>query len=282
MQLTTGTTRREFVSSAGAGLLALSFPRAFLLAEEASGGTFKVGIQSYSLRAYSVDQALEHSRKFGLKYWESFRAHFPLASDPKVLEAYREKLRQTGIILYAYGVEPFTANTDENRRRFEFARALGIRVLTADPEPASFDPLDRLVEEYDVYVAIHNHGPGARYDKIADTLKALRNHHDRIGACVDTGHYLRSNEDPIEAVEAFGPRTYGVHLKDAKRLPDGRTQFTVLGKGDLDTVQLLRALKKVRFEHCLALEYEENPENPLSDIAACLQELDRALKSVQG
>ncbi len=271
-------TRREFVRLGAAAATLLPVFRAVSHAASCAG--FKVGIQSYSLRAFSVDQALEHSRALGLKYWESFRAHLPISTVPSVLEGYRKKLQQTGITLYAYGVEPFSRNQEQNRLRFEFARAMGIKVLTADPTPDSFDLLDKLVEEYGVRIAIHNHGPGARYDKISDTLKAIQNHHEYIGACVDTGHYIRSNEDPVAAVEAFGKRVYAVHVKDVKTLPNGKKRFVVLGEGDLRTVELLKALRKVGFADCLALEYEENPRNPIADIRRCLETLSAACKQL--
>ncbi len=272
-------TRRQFLHTVG-GLTTASLLVPVLPAGEDPYAGFRVGLQSYSLRAFSVDQALEHTSQLGLKYWESFRAHLPLTGDPAVVKQYKGKLAQYGITLYAYGVERFTADRDQSRLRFEFARAMGIRVLTADPEPASFDHLDKLVEEYGIRIAIHNHGPGARYDRISDTLAVLKNHHEFIGACVDTGHYIRSNEDPVEAVEAFGKRTYAVHLKDVKTLPNGGKRFTVLGEGDLDTVKLLKALKGVGFTDCLALEYEENPRNPLPDIRKCLVHLRAACKAL--
>ncbi len=109
-------------------------------------------------------------------------------------------------------------------------------------------------------------------------LKAIRDHHERIGACVDTGHYLRSDVNPVDAIQAFGPRTYGVHLKDVKNLPGGEKKFTILGQGDLDIVGCLKALKKLKFEHCMALEYEESKENPIADIQQCLAAVREAVK----
>ncbi len=270
---TRALTRREFVRMGAAAAL---LPALHGLSQAAACAGFKIGIQSYSLRGFSVDQALEHSRALGLKYWESFRAHLPISTVPSVVEGYRRKLAKAGITLYAYGVEPFTGKEQVDRQRFEFARAMGIKVLTADPTPESFDLLDKLVEEYGVRIAIHNHGPGARYDKISDTLNAIKNHHEFIGACVDTGHYIRSNEDPVAAVEAFGKRVYSVHLKDVKTLPGGKKRFVILGEGDLDTAKLLKALRKVGFQDCLALEYEENPRNPIPDIRQCLKTLSKA------
>ena len=95
-----------------------------------------------------------------------------------------------------------------------------------------------------INLGIHNHGPGdALYDTVEKVSRALRGRHPRIGACVDTGHYIRSDEDPVEAVRRFGMRVYGVHLKDVAVGQNGEKHFTEIGKGKLDTLALLRALK---------------------------------------
>ncbi len=109
--------------------------------------------------------------------------------------------------------------------------------------------------------------------KIETIAQAIKDHHPKIGCCIDTGHFLRSREDPVHAVEVFGKRVYGVHLKDVK---DART-FTILGQGDLRTVDLLKALAHNKYEYCLAIEYEEKPEDPSEDIKACLTEVRKAL-----
>ncbi len=147
-------------------------------------------------------------------------------------------LASAGVKLAAYGVVHLSKDTAANRRYFEFAKAMGIEYLSADPDPDAFDGLDALVAEFDVAVGIHNHGPGHRYAKIDTIAKAIKDHHQKIGCCIDTGHFLRSREDPVDAVAAFDTRVYGVHLKDVK---DANT-FTVLGKGDLRTVDFLKAL----------------------------------------
>jgi inosose dehydratase len=235
---------------------------------------FKMGIQSYSLRGYTQDgkaslaKALAATKELGIRYWESYTAHVPITTDPQAIAGLKEKLSSEGVTLVGYGVVSLGRDSDADRRTFEFAKAMGVAYLSADPDPASFDDLDKLVETFGIAVGIHNHGPGHRYAKIETISKAIKDHHQKIGCCIDTGHFLRSREDPVHAVEAFGSRVYGVHLKDVK---DANT-FTVLGKGDLRTVDLLKALARNKYSYCLAIEYEEKPEDPLEDIKACLAE----------
>jgi inosose dehydratase len=259
MQLTASLSRRGFLSSAAvaAGGMLLSGRPAF--AQPDPYGGFKVGLQSYTLRAFDAKTALEHTRTLGVKFWESFPKHVPLSTLPAAVTESKKLMAEHGVTLLSYGVVRFTNDETKAREFFDFAKAMGIVSLSADPDPdrATFDLLDKLVEEYDVAVAIHNHGPGHRYDKADDVLKWLNNRHVKIGACVDTGHYLRSNENPVEVIQKFGPRVHGVHLKDVRtvkspeeqdRIAPGLTKnrqnmlkkenklFTVLGEGELDTV----------------------------------------------
>src|SRR5205085_2397299 len=149
----------------------------------------------------------------------------PQTDDPAKIKETLDKLSAANVRLRAWGVVPFDADESKTRKVLDFAKAMNFAVISADPSPESFAVLDKMLEQYPgIFIAIHNHGPGASYDKIADVTRAIQGRHDRIGACVDTGHYLRSGEDPVEAVKKIGTRVYGVHLKDVK----GKTQFTEL------------------------------------------------------
>ncbi len=276
-------TRREFLqwTAAVAGAAALS-PIATFAADADPHGGFKVGIQSYSLRGFDGKTAMQHSQKLGLKYWESFRNHIAMDTAPEKVAAVKAMLKEHGITLLAFGVESFNENEGAARKAFDFAKAMGVMSISADPkkDKATFDLLDKLVAEYDIAIAIHNHGPKASYDKVTDVQTWVKDRHPKIGACVDTGHYLRSDEDPVEVIEKLGKRVFGVHLKDVKNLPDGGKKFTVLGEGDLRLADCLKALKKLDYKYSLSLEYEENEKNPIADIELCLKAVQDAVKKI--
>ena len=270
-----GMTRREAIGTGLAAAVALGRPgslTALGAVDPSPYGPFRMGLQSYSLRGYTADnkpdvkKALETTRSLGITYWEAYPAHLPMTTDPAAIAGYKASTAAAGVKVVGYGVNRFSKDHDANRKLFEFARAMGLEYMSADPTPDSFDSLDKLVEEYGVAIGIHNHGPGHRYALIDTISAAIKDHNPKIGCCVDTGHFLRSNEDPVRAVEVFGKRVFGVHLKDVK---DART-FTILGKGDLRTVDLLKALAKQDYRNCLALEYEEHPQDPYDDIRECL------------
>ena len=267
--------RRDFLLTSAAGVVAASLTRGAIAADAKDPYLgLKMGLQSYSIRAFKKPEvALDMTKQLGLKYWESFPGHIPMSTLPKQIQADKEMLSKAGITLFAYGVVGFDDNETAGRATFEFAKAIGIKSISADPKPdkATFDLLDKLVAEYDVAIAIHNHGPKARYNKISDVEKVIKDRHPKIGACVDTGHYLRSDEDPVEAVQRFGKRVFGVHLKDVKTLPGGEKQFKIAGEGDLNVTALLKALKVLNYDYCVAIEYEENESNPMPDIEASLK-----------
>ena len=274
-------SRREFLQWTAAGVAALS-PIVGLAADPDPYGGFKMCIQSYSLRGFDGKTAMQHSQKMGLKYWESFRNHIPMDTAPEKIEAAKAMLKEHGITLLAFGVEGFNDNEGAARKAFDFAKAMGVMSISADPQKnkATFDLLDKLVAEYDIAIAIHNHGPKASYDKVTDVQTWVKDRHPKIGACVDTGHYVRSDEDPVEVIEKLGKRVFGVHLKDFKGPAGSEKKPTILGEGNLRLVDCLKALKKLDYKYSLSLEYEESPENPIADIELCLKAVRDAVKKI--
>lgn len=269
-------TRREAIAAAALAVVGSAAGRLSpALGEDSpkSGpyGPFKMGLQSYSLRHFSREEALALTKQLGLHYWESYPAHVP--PEPEKADQYRQQAADQDVRIVGFGVVRFSKDHEANRKTFTFAKALGIEYLSADPDPDAFDSLDKLVEEFGIPVGIHNHGPGHRYDTIEAIQKAIKDHHRLIGCCLDTGHFLRSKVDPVDVVEAFNDRIYGVHIKDVK---DAKT-YTVLGRGDLRTADFLKALAQRNYSHCLALEYEENPQEPMAEIRECLAAIRQAI-----
>ena len=246
-----------------------------LLARADDYAPFKVGLQSYSLRHYKLAEALSETKDLGLHHWESYSAH--TNPDPAKAAEYKMMATDAGVTIGGFGVSAFSKDHDANRKYFEFGKSLGVDYLSADPDPDAFDSLDKLVEEYGIAIGIHPHGPGAKWVKIDQIVSAIKDHSDKIGICLDTGHLMRANQDPVEAVEVFGKRIYGVHLKDVK---DAKT-FTILGKGDLKLDLFLQKLAALKYNYCMALEYEESESNPISDIKECLSAVKAALATVK-
>jgi len=277
-------SRRSFLAAgaaagAAAGVAAL-VPAGRAAAQAPAG--LNLGIQIYSLRGYKVDEALKHVRDLGFKFVEFYPGMFPIDSDAAAIAALKQKLADLGITISAHGVNRFTKDDAANRRMFEFAKAAGIRTFSADPDPDSFESLDKLVKEFDVRVGIHNHGPTHRYNKAIDVLRAVEKYDERIGACADLGHYIRSGERPVEVIRLLKGRLWGVHLKDFAEMQD-KTKGVILGKGHMDVPAVMEALAAVRFpaDGALSIEYEENPQNPLDDIRQCAEAARAAIAKVK-
>jgi inosose dehydratase len=269
-------SRRQFMTTGSAACVASIVAAQRLLAanEIDPWGGFPVGVQTISLRKYPLPAVLRHLQGMHIRQVEfSASAHLPAtASDQQIAEA-RQLAAAAGLRISAQGVNRFSPDHAANRRVFEFAKKLGIRTITANPQrdEDTFSSLEKLVAEYDLRIAIHNHGPGTLYDKLTDVTSALKDRDQRIGACVDCGHFIASGEDPIQCLHALSNRIYGVHLKDLAEF-GSKSPNVILGKGHLDLVSLFKTLRQLNFppDGALSLEYEANPENPLDDLKACL------------
>ncbi len=273
-------SRRCFLASA-TSLAAAKIPRIALAAESDPWGGFPIGVQTISLRKYALPEVMRHLQGMGVRHIEfSASTHLPSSASDEQIGEIRQLAAAAGLTITAHGVNRFSKDHAANRRIFEFARKLGIRTITANPQrdDETFGSLEKLVAEYDLRIAIHNHGPGTLYDKLVDVSEAIKGRDPRIGACVDCGHYLSSGEDPIRCLRSLADRVYGVHLKDHAEVGT-KSPSVIIGKGHLDVVSLFKTLRQIRFpaDGALSLEYEANVDNPLDDLKACLQVAKEAI-----
>lgn len=254
-------------------------------------GGFTVGIQSYTFRNFTFEQAMQRTADLGLRNVELYRGHVPTTANAQQIDAAKALLRRLNITPVAFGVENFTNNVANNRRLFEFGRALGVRYLTADPTPDSFDSLNDLVAEFNIGIAIHPHGPVSRnalhrWYSAEVINRAIMDRHRLIGTCLDTGHLIRSAQaphnldlNPSAQIRAMGARNHGLHLKDH----NNRTQTDVVygrNGGVLNVTDILRTLREVRFAGFISIEYEASPNDPSPDVRACLDVFRESVRAL--
>ena len=280
--------RRRFLCAGVAAVSLSSLPNR-LPAEEKkddSFGGFKLGAQSYTFREFDLEPALKRMKDLDLHYAELFNKHAPQNSSPEQLAALLKLCKEYDVTPLAFGVQRFTKNADANRKSFEFGKALGIKMFSADPDPDSFDSLDKLCEEYKIAIGIHPHGPQGkkehRWYSAQIILKAVQDHNPLIGTCLDTGHLIRAAQlgdklDPAEQIRLMGPRNFGIHLKDHDN--EHHTDV-IFGKGVLDVPGVLKALRDVKFNGLISIEYEANPKDPVQDVQACLQVVKESAKKI--
>jgi sugar phosphate isomerase/epimerase len=255
-------------------------------------GGFELGLQSFTLRKLPREPMLDAVARLGLRQVElipdtrflfySFGSHLPIDTDAAGIERVHAALAARRLRLSASGVHG-VADAAEAERLFRFAKQARIPLLTIAPEDEALDALDRLCAEHpDVRLGIHNHRPYFRYDKIADVEQTLAGRHPGFGACVDTGHFIRSGEDPVEAMRRLGARVHGVHLKDFR--DEGFfAEGCILGQGKLQLEPCFRTLRGIGFgpEQALSIEYEENPDDPIADVQACVRAASEAAERVE-
>lgn len=283
-------SRRDILRGSAAAIATASIPGWAVAKDEDPFGGFIVACQSYTFRKFKLEQALKRIADCGIKYAEFFRDHIPVNSTPDQLKSVLALCKDNGVSPISFGVEPFSKNHDENKKRFEFAKALGIKYLSADPTVDSLDSLDKLCEEYKIAIAIHPHGPTGRgkerhhWWSAEVILAAVKDHHELIGTCLDTGHLIRmaqlgENLDPAQQVKVMGKRNFGMHLKDHD---NKRKTDVIYGKdgGVLDVTAVLKALKAEKFTGYVAIEYEAKPEEPTNDVKELVKALQESAKKV--
>jgi len=266
-------TRRDALKLGTAGFVGVLACAAERRSAEMAGRNdpycgLKVGVHTYSLRKFRFAEAVRMTKEFGVHYIGLNPVHLPLDSPPERLAEARDHIEDAGLTLLACGVVSFDADRSKSRRVFEYAKTMGMRTIVANPSPESLDDLDTLVAEFGIRIAIHNHGPEGIYSVPDDVLKAIEGRHQLIGACVDLGHYERSDVRAEDALRAFPGRIYDIHLKDVNRR-DVSARGVVLGEGVVNLPAVLGELIEMKFDGHVALEYESQPSNPFPAMEKC-------------
>jgi inosose dehydratase len=223
----------------------------------------KMGITTYTLRKFSLDEAIAMTKHAGVKYISLKDMHLPLNSTPEACRAAHEKLEAAGLVLMGGGVIYLNNNEAQIRHAFEYAKAAGMPTIICSPEPDALDTVEQMAKRFDIRVAIHNHGPGdKRYPSPLDVWQMVKDRDPLMGLCMDVGHTVRIGVDPVPAIQTCASRLYDFHMKDeTKALPSG--QPVPVGRGVIDIVGVLKALLGIHYAYDVELEYEAHPDAPM-------------------
>ena len=229
--------------------------------------SLRIGVASYTFRSFGVEALIAGVKRVGLDCVSLKEMHLPLKSTPEQRKAVAAKLRDAGVAPLSCGVIYLPNDEPGIRNAFEYTRDLGAPVMVCSFDPATVDLLDRYVAEFDIRLAIHNHGPGDKRFATPDiVLETIKDHDKRIGFCIDVGHTLRAGVDPARAILKHRERLYDVHLKDVDRAaPNGATLEA--GRGVLDLRAVLAALVRIGYKHMADFEYEKDGSDPLPGLA---------------
>ncbi len=230
----------------------------------------KVGVASYSFRKVPLEQTIKAIQRVGLRYVSIKDFHLPLKSTREERQRVAAQFREAGITPLSCGNISLTADEAAARNAFEYCRDVGAPVMVCAPKSPDLLPmLEKLVREFDVRMAIHNHGPE---DKVFPSPYEIRQAVDkldpRIGYCVDVGHTARAGRDPAQAIRDCKDRLYDIHLKDVADVTARSARVECeLGRGQLDVKAMAQALLDVKFAGHVGFEHEKDPVDPLPGLS---------------
>jgi len=299
-----GLTRREFVKGAAVaavgGPLALAAsgeetpsPQAFKTPAAASrpysgrpehgrwaeAFGWRLGMQAYSFNRYTLFEAIEKTASLGLRYIEAYPGQKLSAEKPNVVSDHnmspeirqevKRKLEASGIRMVCYGVVGLGKDEAGARKVFDFAKDMGIETIVSEPPKDALPSLDKLCGEYGIRIAIHNHPKPSPYWDPQIVLDACQGLSPRIGSCADTGHWMRSDVNPVEALRKLQGRIISLHFKDLNVLGEGAHDVP-WGTGQGNARAMLEELARQRLKAVFSIEYEHNWTSSLPEIARCV------------
>lgn len=273
--MTQHLSRRTFISTAALTGAALSLPDSPLAVAEPKAARgeplpIKLGLASYTFRNFTRAQMIGYMRQLDVADLNAkdIKDHLPtdLAQETQAVADYTT----AGIKLHAAGAIYFLKDEDDDiRAKFEYCKRAGVSVIVAgDPTPTSLPRVEKFVKQYDIKIAIHNHGPEDKlWQSPLDILKLVKDMDPRIGCCIDVGHTARAGRDVVEAIHEVGPRLFNMHMKDLADLHLKESQVAV-GEGKMPVRAIFEALIATKYRGFVDLEYEIHVEDPMPGVIA--------------
>ena len=240
----------------------------------------QLGIQSYCFRGFkTLGDVLPRLKACGVATVELSGVHGDFTRDADAMIA---QCRAAGVRIASIGVERFTGNVAKERALAEFMRKAGASVIAVDfaPDagPEVWRAAERVADEFDLRLAIHNHGGRHWLGNTQMLAQVFASTSPRIGLCLDTAWALDAHEDPVAMAEKFADRLYGVHLKDFIFDRAGRPADVILGEGNLDLAKMLALLSANEPTASVIIEYEGDIANPGPALTQCVQKITAALR----
>jgi sugar phosphate isomerase/epimerase len=265
-------TRRTLLKRVPSALGMAAAANTLLRAQEfqIGGADIKLGIASYSFRKFTRAQAISMTLQLGTHYLNVKDFHLPLDSTPEQIDAAVKEFHDAGIVLVGCGNVSFDKD-DENdiHHKFEYAKRACFPLIVCAPTHTTLPKLEKFVKEYDIKIAVHDHGPEDKnFPTPKSVLEAVKDMDPRCGLCMDIGHAARTGADLVEWIQKAGPRLLDMHTKDLAdpHNPDwkvGRDSQVPVGEGKLPIRQVFAQLIKMNYKGCVNLEYEIHADDPL-------------------
>jgi sugar phosphate isomerase/epimerase len=266
-------SRRRFAQAGAYVVAATAAPKAFSSLAQPLQSTGKpspihLGLASYTFRNFTRAQMIGYMKQLNVTALNCKDVKDHLPTDPAEEAKATADYATAGIALHAAGTVYFPKDEDEDiRNKFEYCKRAGISVIVAgDPTPETLPRVEKFVKQYDIRIAIHNHGPEDKvWPSPLDVLKLVKNFDPRIGCCIDIGHTVRAGTDVVQAIHEIGPRLFNMHVKDLTDFHDKESQVAV-GRGIMPIREIFEALIKTEYKGFVDLEYEVHGEDPMPGV----------------
>ncbi|MGA7858052.1 MAG: sugar phosphate isomerase/epimerase [Terracidiphilus sp.] len=265
-------SRRDFIlSSTAVAIASASNSRSGFAQSSPTAGKpspVRLGLASYTFRNFSRAQLIGFMKQLNVSDLNAKDTKDHLPMDPEEEAKALADYAAAGIKLHAAGAIYFSKDEDADiRSKFEYCKRAGIGVIVAgDPTPETLPRVEKFVKEYDIRIAIHNHGPEDKlWPSPLDILKLVKNMDPRIGCCIDVGHTVRAGTDVVEAIHKVGPRLFNMHMKDLANFQSKESQVAV-GEGLMPVRGIFDALIKTGYPGFVDLEYEIHADDPMPGV----------------
>ncbi|HLK17451.1 MAG TPA: sugar phosphate isomerase/epimerase [Bryobacteraceae bacterium] len=225
---------------------------------------FELGVATYSLRKFSRQQAIAMLKRMNVRYINIKEFHLPIDSTPDEIKAGRKEFEDAGFIIEGGGNVAFDKDDEADiRHKFEYAKLAGMPIIVCAPTHVTLPKMEKFVKEYDIKIALHNHGPeDKQFPTPQSVLDAVKNMDQRCGLCIDCGHTARTGVDVVESIRQAGPRLLSMHIKDLANAKERDSQCDV-GEGVLPIAGIFQQLRKMKYTGGVMLEYEIHENDPL-------------------
>ncbi len=245
---------------------------------------WRIGCQAYTFNHFTFFEAVDKVASLGLKWIEAYPgqklsketgdAVFDHNMTPELQQVVKDKLKAAGVTLNAYGVVDLPGDEAASRKVFDFAKAMGIESITSEPGFKDLALVSKLADEYGINVAIHNHPKPSKYWNVDTEVEKLQGLSKRVGACADTGHWMRSGLVSLDCIKKLDGRIISLHLKDLNEASP-KAHDVPWGTGVTNIKGILEELHRQGFKGLFSAEYEYNWDNSVPELAQCVANIDK-------
>ena len=269
------SNRRSFLKQATVGAAAAGFAPLLSKAGIKEGYStdavtvLKLGIAGYTFSQSTIAQAIAMMQRVNIKTFSLKDVLLPLNSSKEKITEVVNAFSQAGISIYGVGVIYMKTQQDADQA-FEYAKMVGVDMIIGSPVYELLPYVEKKVKDYNIRLAIHNHGPeDPVYPTPGDVYGHVKKLDSRMGLCLDIGHTQRDNIDPATAYSKYGDRIMDMHIKDVTAAnKDGKS--LELGRGVIDIPSLVKVLYKKGYTGYCSFEHEKDPKDPLPGLAECV------------